>query len=81
MTIDAEPVATVEEKPSEVQLLTEQVALLTAQVAALSTCHQGNKQSGSDAVSVVTKWDMYSAISLIVSRRLNVLPVGSQEIS
>ena len=47
MTIDAEPVAMVEEKSNEVQLLTEQVALVTEQVAALSTCHQGNKQSGS----------------------------------
>ena len=47
ITIDAEPVAMVEEKSSEVQLLTEQVALLTEQVAALSTRHQGNKQSGS----------------------------------
>lgn len=84
MTIDAEPVAIVEEKSSEVQLLTEQVALLTEQVAALSTRHQGNKQQGvedSHAVSVVTKWDMYSAIALIVTRRLDVLPVGSQDIS
>ena len=46
MTIDAEPVAMVDEKPSEVQRLTEQVALLTEQVAALST-QQRNRQSGS----------------------------------
>ena len=47
MTIDAEPVTMVDEKPSEVQRLTEQVALLTEQVAALST-HQRNRQSGSE---------------------------------
>ena len=46
MTIDTEPVAMVDEKPSEVQQLTEQVALLTEQVAALST-QQRNRQSGS----------------------------------
>ena len=46
MTIDAEPVAMVDEKPSEVQRLTEQVALLTEQVAALST-HQRDSQSRS----------------------------------
>ena len=49
MTIDAEPVAMVDEKPSElseVQRLTEQVVFLTEQVAALST-HQRNRQSGS----------------------------------
>ena len=47
MAIDSQPVAMLEEKPSEVQLLTEQVALLTEQVAALSTRQQRDKQSES----------------------------------
>ena len=47
MTIDLQPVAMLKEKPSEVQLLTEQVALLTKKVAALSTCQQRHKQSES----------------------------------
>ena len=46
MTIDAELVAMVDEKPSEVQRLAEQVGLLTEQVAALSM-HQRNRQSRS----------------------------------
>ena len=41
MSIDSQSVALLEEKSSEVQLLTEQVALLTEQVAALSTHQQG----------------------------------------
>ena len=44
MAIDLQPVAMLEEKPSEIQLLREQVALLTEQVATLSTHQQGNNQ-------------------------------------
>ena len=54
IAIDSQPVAMLEEKPSEVQLLTEQVALLTEQVAllteqvaALSTHQQRDRLSES----------------------------------
>ena len=45
MTIQSQPVAALEEKPSDIQLLTEKVALLTEQVATLSTRQQGRNQS------------------------------------
>ena len=73
----------VDEKPSKVQRVTEQVFFSDGAGSSLSyTLKKTDNQGVEDnhSVLVVIRWYMYSAIALIATKTLHVSPVGSQGI-